>query len=207
MKSQVFVVDDDNDLCHSIQWLLESVGIEVKTFNNGPDFLAALQPQQIGCILLDIRMPVMSGLEVQEQLNLRHNTLPIIFMTGHGDVPMAVCAMKAGAMDFLTKPYSDQIILEKIQRALSHHQQISLKNQKESLIAKRYQLLTIREQEVLKLIVKGSLNKEIAHQLNISMKTVELHRSHVMQKMQVVTVAELVTCYLLIQAPNVSVVT
>jgi two-component system response regulator FixJ len=192
----VFIVDDDNELCCSLQWLLESVGLTVKVFNNGQDFLTAFKSTQIGCILLDIRMPKMSGLELQEQLNLRQNTLPIILMTGHGDVPMAVRAMKAGAFDFLTKPFNDQVMLDQIQKAIAFHQQNAVENTQQSVIHNRFKSLTNREHEVLQRIVAGKLNKEIAFELSISMKTVELHRSHVMQKMQATNVAELVKFYL-----------
>ena len=198
IEPQVFVVDDDAELCQSINWLLGSVGLNVKIFHNGLDFLQAFEPTQVGCILLDIRMPFMSGLELQEHLNLRQNTLPILFMTGHGDVPMAVRAMKAGAYDFFTKPFSDQMLLDQIQRAIATHQQIILSNDQQVAIRSRFAMLTKREQEVLELVVKGKLNKEIAYELGLSMKTVELHRAHMMQKMQVSTVAELVKHYLTI---------
>jgi two-component system, LuxR family, response regulator FixJ len=198
IKPTVFIVDDDNELCQSLQFLLESVGLTVKIFNNGHDFLATFQPAQTGCILLDIRMPLMSGLELQEQLTLRQNTLPIIFMTGHGDVPMAVRAMKAGAFDFLTKPFNDQTMLDQIQKAIAQHQKLASNTQQHLNAHTGFKSLTSREREVLQLIVQGKLNKEIAYELNISAKTVELHRAHVMQKMQAATVAELVRLYLLV---------
>jgi FixJ family two-component response regulator len=197
-KPTVFIIDDDNDLCHSLQWLLESMGLTVNVFNNGRDFLTAFKPTSMGCILIDIRMPHMSGLELQEQLQLRHNTLPIIFMTGHGDVPMAVRAMKAGAFDFLTKPFNDQVMLDQIHKAITYCQQTNVDTKQHSTVYKHFKSLTTREREVLCLIVAGKLNKSIAHELGISMKTVELHRAHVMQKMHASTVAELVRFYLLL---------
>lgn len=198
-KPTVFIIDDDNELCHSLQWLLESVNLNTQVFNNSADFLASFNPNQTGCILADIRMPVMSGLELQEQLNSRGNTLPIIFMTGHGDIPMAVRAMKSGAFDFLTKPFNDQLMLERLQKAIISHQQIATDKGQHAAAHLNFKSLTVREREVLQLIVAGKLNKEIAYDLGISMKTVELHRANVMQKMQAATVAELVKFYLCAQ--------
>lgn len=198
LPQTIYIVDDDLDLCRSLQWLLESVGLTTQVFNRSTDFLAEFKPEQAnGCILLDIRMPQMSGLEVQEQLNAYPHTLPIIFMTGHGDVPMAVRAMKAGAFDFLTKPFNDQILLEQIHKAIAHYQKVSTLNQQSLTLQKRLKSLTSREAEVLKFIVDGMLNKEIAYELDISVKTVELHRAHIMQKMRADTIAELVKFYLM----------
>lgn len=188
-----FVVDDDIDLCQSIRWLLESVDLKVKIFNNGFEFLENFDfNKEVGCILLDIRMPMISGLEMQEKLNEKGNTLPIIFMTAHGDIPMAVRAMKAGAFNFLTKPFNDQVMLDHIQKAISLGERSLSKNKFEVDINKRFLSLTKREYQVLDLVVEGKLNKEIAHALNISIKTVELHRSNIMQKMKAKTIAELV---------------
>jgi FixJ family two-component response regulator len=197
-KHTVFVVDDDVELCHSLQWLLESVGLVPKIYNSSLDFLADFKRSPTnGCLLLDIRMPEMSGLELQEQLNLAPHALPIIFMTGHGDVPMAVRAMKAGAFDFLTKPFNDQTLLEQIHKAIAHQKELNISHKRSLLIQARLKLLTTREIEILKLIIEGKLNKEISFDLNISIKTVELHRAHIMEKMQAATVAELVKFYLL----------
>lgn len=194
----VFIIDDDIDLCQSLCWLLESVGLTAKVFNNIPDFLAMLTAKdQQGCILLDIRMPKMSGLELQEHLNSRNCSLPIIFMTGHGDIAMAVRAMKAGAFDFITKPFNDQILLEKIQKAIDCSQKSAAASGRITQISKRLNTLTKREKEVLELMVEGNLNKEIAYELKIFIKTVELHRSHIMQKMHVATFAELIKFYFL----------
>src|SRR5689334_6951414 len=125
-KPTVFIVDDDNELCNSLQWLLESVNLPVKIYSNGFDFLEDYKPNFAGCILADIRMPAMSGLEMQRQLNLRQNALPIIFMSGHSDIPMVVRAMKAGAFNFFTKPFNDQLILEQLQEAIFHQQQTAV---------------------------------------------------------------------------------
>jgi len=195
-KPVVFVIDDDHDLCRSLKWLLESVNLSVQIFTSSINFLETFKPIPSGCILLDIRMPLMSGLQLQEQLNRRQNTLPIIFMTGHGDIPMAVRAMKAGAFDFLTKPFNDQVILEQIQKAIVQHQKNIIDDSQLHLIQERYNSLSHREHEVLELIVAGKLNKIIASELNISMKTVELHRGNVMRKMQAATAPELVKFYL-----------
>ncbi len=196
-KSLVYIVDDDNTLCKSIQWLVESIKIQATIFNNGFDFLAGFNPNaESACILLDIRMPEMSGLELQEQLNARKNTIPIIFMTGHGDIAMAVRAMKAGAFDFITKPFNDQILLDQIQKALSHYRQTTLTQNQTSQVEIRYKSLTQREKEVLKGVGQGKLNKTIAHELHISPKTVELHRARVMQKMEANSLAELLKFYL-----------
>lgn len=199
LPQTIYIVDDDPDLCRSLQWLLESVGLTSMVFNRSTDFLAEFKPEQAnGCILLDIRMPQMSGLELQEQLNAWSNTLPIIFMTGHGDVTMAVRAMKAGAFDFLTKPFNDEILLEQIHKAITYHQKVSAQNQQSLTLQKRLKSLTSREAEVLKFIVDGKLNKEIAFELDISIKTVELHRAHIMQKMRADNIAELVKFYLMV---------
>lgn len=198
LTPSVFVIDDDQALCQSLRWLLESVGLQVETYNSGASFLEKYNPERRGCLLIDIRMPGMSGLELQEQLIARHNLTPIIFITGHGDVPMAVRAMKAGAVDFITKPFNDQLLLELIQKAIAQdlnrpdiHQQRQY--------AERMAQLTARELEIMKLVVNGKLNKIIAHELGISIKTVELHRAHVMQKMQVKSLAELVKIHSLLE--------
>lgn len=196
MKAEVFVVDDDHDLCKSLRWLLESVGLTVHIFTSSVSFLESFKPVPSGCILLDIRMPLMSGLQLQEQLNKKQNTLPIIFMTGHGDIPMAVRAMKAGAFDFLTKPFNDQVILEQIQKAIVQYQKNNNDIDQRYAMQARFNLLSNREREVLELIVAGKLNKMIASELNISMKTVELHRGNAMRKMQAATVSEMVKFYL-----------
>ena len=195
----VYVVDDDAALCQSLSWLLESVGLPVETFNSAQAYLEKYNVKQRGCLLLDIRMKGMSGFELQEKLISLGNRLPIIMITGHGDIPMAVRAMKAGAVDFITKPFNDQLLLDLVQRVLA--EEIERKEEADVTVTsnannpellERYASLTAREREIMERVVDGKLNKQIAYELGISMKTVELHRAHVMQKMQVKSLAELV---------------
>ena len=197
INSTVFVVDDDPLICQGITWLLESVHLKVETFADAPTFLKHFDPNRFGCLLIDVRMPGMSGLELQQQLNTLNNPIPIIMITGHGDVPMAVRAMQAGAKDFILKPFNDQVLLEKIQALLAEDRK-RIQAEPLQLINKRYATLTARERQVMNLIVAGKLNKQIAVELKISMSTVELHRAHVMQKMQVRTLADLIKSALLI---------
>lgn len=195
--STVFIVDDDPALCESLRWLMESVGLNVKNYTNAKDFLKEYSPEMKGCLLIDIRMPGMSGFELQDALIAAHNRMPIIMITGHGDIPMAVRALKAGAADFITKPFNAQQLLEQVQRVIKQDSKRA-EIPEYSLIAKRFASLTIREREVMERVVKGKLNKEIAYELGISLKTVELHRSHVMQKIQVRSLADLVKYYLIL---------
>ena len=192
--SKVYVVDDDIALCEALRWLLEPLHLVVETFSHPVAFLEAYQLDWNGCILLDIRMPELGGLQLQNKLIAKGNRLPIIMLSGHSDVAIAVMAMKAGAMDFITKPFSEQILLEQTQRAM----QISYQQQSDYKIIKNYQLLTPREKEVMKGIVDGKKNKMIADNLNLSQKTVELHRSTLMRKMQAKNLVELVKMSLLI---------
>ena len=188
----VFVVDDDDAMSKSVRWLIESVGLNVRTFSSAKEFLENYDPNESGCLVLDVRMPGMSGLELQEQLSKRDIHLPIIFVTGHGDVPMAVKAMKAHAFDFLTKPFNDQTLLDTINKAI----QADVNRRKEyvefSLVAERIVKLTPRELQVMDLVIEGRLNKVIASELKISPKTVELHRAKIMEKMGADSVAHLV---------------
>jgi FixJ family two-component response regulator len=184
----IYIVDDDEALCRALSWLLESVGLTSLAFHNAYDFLKAYQLNWRGCLLIDIRMPEMSGLQLQEKLIEMGNLMPIIMISGHGDISMAVRAMKAGAQDFITKPFNDQLLLEQIQASLVLNRSLDNKQS----IQKNYQQLTPREQQILSGVVAGKMNKEIAYDLNISHKTVELHRSHVMQKMGAKTLAELI---------------
>ena len=190
----VYVVDDDPALCKAVQWLLESVDLTVKTFEDPLLFLQKFNPSLKGCLLFDVRMPHISGLELQERLKSHGNTMPIILMSGHSDIPIAVRAMKAGALDFITKPFNDQHLIELVQNALQLNQRTQ--NNNSAQITSRYATLTEREREVLKHVVAGKMNKVIASEMQISIKTVELHRGNVMQKMQVKSLAELVRCYL-----------
>lgn len=192
VEQLVYIVDDDEALRDSLIWLLESTGFKATAFDSAEAFLAAWSPHMSGCLVLDIRMPGMSGLELHERLISRRSTLPIIFITGHGDVPMAVSALKKGAMDFIEKPFNDQEMLGLIRTALSEERKRHDARQHEADAQRRIEQLTPREREVLELIVAGRLNKQIADDLGISIKTVEVHRARVMEKMCVNSLAELV---------------
>lgn len=191
-EQRVYIVDDDEPMRDSLQWLLESQGFAVTAFASAEDFLAACSDGTAGCIVLDVRMPGMSGLELYEKLNARRCTLPVIFITGHGDVPMAVSALKKGAVDFIEKPFGDQDMLRLIVQCLELDRANRARQQEAAAAAQRLANLTEREVEVMDLILAGKLNKQIADILNISIKTVEVHRGRIMDKMEVRTVAELV---------------
>jgi FixJ family two-component response regulator len=186
------VVDDDSGVRNAMRSLLKSVGLDSQLFASAQEFLAAWQPAQHGCLVLDIRMPGMSGLELQQQLNLRGAVIPVIFMTGHGDVPMAVEAMQHGAFDFLQKPFRDQDLLDRIQRALAKDAELRTALGEHNRIRSHLESLTAREREVLDLMTQGKQNKAIAQDLGVSPRTVEIHRARVMEKMNAQSVAELV---------------
>ena len=188
----IYVVDDDEAMRDSMTWLLEGEGYKVACFDSAVAFLGAWRSSLRGCIVLDVRMPEMSGLELQEKLDSIGSHLPIIFVTGHGDVPMAVGALQRGACDFIEKPFHNEDLLARIERALELDSQIAARQQRDNAIASRLDQLTQREREVMQLVVAGKLNKQIADELDISMKTVEAHRARVMEKMGVRTLAELV---------------
>jgi len=189
----IHVVDDDEAMRDSMTWLLEGEGYTVACYDSAASFLGARNDRMRGCIVLDVRMPEMSGLELHEKLDALGSQLPIIFVTGHGDVPMAVSALQRGACDFIEKPFNNEDLLSRIRRALALDSQISARRQRDSVIEHRLRLLTQREREVMQLVVAGKLNKQVADELDISMKTVEAHRARVMEKMGVRTLAELVT--------------
>ena len=191
-EQTVHIVDDDEALRDSLIWLLESEGHTVATYASGEEFLQAWTPELSGCLLLDVRMPGMSGLELFDRLNAQHNTLPVIFITGHGDVPMAVSALKRGAADFIEKPFNDRDMLKLIEQSLAQAREQAASREAGAATARRIEALTSREREVLQLIVGGRLNKQIADELGISIKTVEVHRARVMEKMGVESLAELV---------------
>ena len=191
-KPKIFVIDDNKEVTESLRWLFESVNYEVETFNNANNFLAAYKSTQPGCLILDVRMPEITGLELQEILKERNISIPIIFMTAHADVPMAVRAMKLGAVDFLTKPVNNQTLLETINKAIKIDMKLKRNSTDTAKTAAKAKRLTSRENEVMMLILEGKLNKHIASHLGISQKTVELHRSNVMKKMGAKTAAELV---------------
>ncbi len=189
---KVFVVDDDDAVCNSLALLIKSLGIPVITHSSAVDFLAQYDPEQHGCIILDVRMPGMSGLELQDELNLRGAIIPIIFITGHGDVPMAVEAMQHGAADFLQKPFSDRELTGRIHRALATDLSNRARLGEKDRIRAQLVALTPREKEVLRLVTLGKVNKVIASELGISQRTVEIHRAHLMEKMGATSLAQLV---------------
>lgn len=190
-QSTIYIVDDDEAVRDSLRWLLEANGYRVKCFSGGEQFLEAYNPEQVGVLIADVRMPGMSGLELQEALIEREAPLPIVFITGHGDVPMAVSTMKKGAIDFLEKPFNETdlrtIVARMLDDAVQRISQAQLQKTQEAVLAR----LTAREQQVLERIVAGRLNKQIAGDLNISIKTVEAHRANIMEKLEVTTVADL----------------
>ena len=188
----VFVVDDDDAVRTSLRLLLKSVGLPVETFASAQEFLDAFDADRAGCLVLDVRMPGMSGLELQQELNQRGATIPVVFITGHGDVPMAVEAMQHGAFDFLQKPFRDQDLLDRVQRALARDAESRAALAARAQIAERLASLTPRELEVMRLVTRGKANKVIGGELGVSQRTVEIHRAHVMEKMQAGSLAELV---------------
>lgn len=190
-RGTVYVVDDDEAVRDSVQWLLEGQDYRVRCFESAEAFLARYDPREVACLIIDIRMDGMSGLELQDRLNERHSPLPMAFITGHGDVPLAVDTMKKGAMDFIQKPFNEdhlmplvERMLEQARASLAEHQQAA---NRDALLAK----LTGREAQVLERIVAGRLNKQIADDLGISIKTVEAHRANIMEKLGANTVADL----------------
>lgn len=188
----VYIVDDDEALRDSLVWLLESSGFKVCAYESAEAFLEVFDLEMTGCLVLDVRMPGMSGLELFEALRERHCPLPVIFITGHGDVPMAVKAVKRGAMDFIEKPFGDRDMLGLIEGSLVREREGRERRLQEAETARRLAELTQREREVLDLIIVGKLNKQIADMLGISIKTVEVHRARVMEKMGANSLAELV---------------
>ncbi len=188
----VMVVDDDSGVRNAMRSLLKSVGLTSQLHGSAQEFLQGYDPAQPGCLVLDIRMPGMSGLELQQELNIRGATIPVIFMTGHGDVPMAVEAMQHGAFDFLQKPFRDQDLLDRIQKAIARDGVLRQSLGEHAKIRARLETLTEREREVLDLMILGKQNKAVAQDLGVSPRTVEIHRARVMEKMEVQSVAELV---------------
>jgi FixJ family two-component response regulator len=191
-KPLVVIVDDDEGMRESVAEILRSVGTEAVGFGSTADLLAAQLPDRPGCLILDVRLPGLSGLELQSKLIAMGNKLPIIFMTGYGDVPMTVRAMKAGALDFLTKPFRDQEILDAVSVAIERDIFRRSVSSATAEVGELAGTLTPREYEVMESVVAGRMNKQIAHQLGVSEITVKVHRSRVMQKMQVTSVADLV---------------
>jgi two-component system, LuxR family, response regulator FixJ len=195
MKSpaaSVFIVDDDEAVRSSLRLLIRSVGLQAQAFASAREFLDAYDARHPGCLVLDVRMPGMSGLELQQELNQRGATIPVVFITGHGDVPMAVEAMQQGAFDFLQKPFRDQDLLDRVQRAMSRDAEQRASMAARSEIMARLAALTPREMEVLRLVTRGKANKVVGAELGVSQRTVEIHRAHVMEKMRAGSLAELV---------------
>lgn len=188
----VFIVDDDETVRDSLSWLLEGTGFNVKTYDCGEAFLDDYDPAVPGCLIVDLRMPGMNGLDVQKALAERQFSIPVIFLTAYGTIPQAVRAMRRGAVDFVTKPFSEQTLLDRIEHAIERDRQARSEQAQHSQIRRRLELLTPREHEVMQRVVGGQANKVIAAELNISQKTVEAHRAKVMRKMQAGSVAELV---------------
>lgn len=188
----VFVVEDDEAVRKLMRTLLHSVGLNAATFASAQEFLTNYHPHQGGCLVLDVRMPGMSGLELQQLLNMRGAILPVIFVSGHGDIPMAVEAMQHGAFDFLPKPFRDQDLIDRVQRALDKDRLNRAQLKEKDRIRERFESLTPREREVLTLVTSGKANKVMAGDLGVSQRTVEIHRARVMEKMGAASLAQLV---------------
>jgi FixJ family two-component response regulator len=188
----VFVVDDDPLIRDALEQLIKSVGLKAFTFSSAREFLEKELPDEPCCLILDIRMPGLSGLDLQDELAKRGLTIPVIFITGHGTVPTSVRAMKAGAVDFLQKPFEDQELLDAIHKAIDQNRQTRKEQSEISEIKRRVESLTPREYEILVLVATGMLNKQIAYDLKLSENTVKTHRAHIMQKMNAESLADLV---------------
>jgi FixJ family two-component response regulator len=192
LPQTVFVVDDDDAVRNSLRLLLKSAGLAAEVAGSSSEFLSNYDIAQPGCLVLDVRMPGMSGLEMQHELNVRGAIIPVIFITGHGDIPMAVQAMKDGAFDFLTKPFRDQDLLDRVQKALEKDRINRVQLREKTRIQERRESLTPREREILELMTRGKPNKVMAADLGVSQRTVEIHRARVMEKMGASSLAQLV---------------
>jgi FixJ family two-component response regulator len=192
LESMVFVVDDDAAVREAVKKLLSAKGMRVETFASPREFLEAASPDVASCLVLDVRMPELNGLDFQRNLTAANIPIPIVFITGHGDIPMTVRAMKAGAVQFLTKPFRGQDLIEAIQEGLARDRLARRERAELAQLRARYNTLTAREREVLALVLTGMLNKQIAADLGASESTIKTHRGHIMQKMEVDSVAELV---------------
>ena len=190
-EATVFVVDDDAAVRDSLSWMIESAGLRVETFACAEDFLGSYQPSRPGCLVLDMRMPGMSGIALQKQLAARNIDIAIIFITAHASVPTAVHAMRAGAIDFITKPFSEEVLLDRITHCMEEARRRHAHSLEQAGLSARFASLTPREQEILQDVVAGKPNKVIAAERGISQKTVEAHRAKMMQKLQARSLAEL----------------
>src|ERR1700690_3152105 len=188
----VFIVDDDADVRESLQELLESVGLNSQSFGSAQEFLAVGHGEDPSCLILDVRLPGISGLDLQHELKRGRTNIPIIFLTAHADVPMSVRAMKSGAVEFLTKPFRHQDLLDAVQRSLTRDRIAREKQRDTAVLRQRYSALSVRERQVMSLVVSGMLNKQVAAELGASEATVKMHRSQVMKKMQAKSLPELV---------------
>jgi FixJ family two-component response regulator len=188
----VFVVDDEPSVRLSLKRLLRSVGLEALTFASAQEFLRSERPDVAGCLVLDVRLPGLSGLDLQQELAVEKIDLPIVFVTGHGDIPMSVRAMKAGAIEFLTKPFQEQELLEAVLRGIEQHRIARQHDAAMRFLQQRYASLTPRERDVFPLVTSGLLNKQIAARLGVSEKTIKVHRGQVMQKMKAESLAQLI---------------
>ncbi len=200
MFACVYIIEDDDAVRDSLQMMLESVGRNVQAFVNADQFLQSYSQEMAGCIVLDIRMPGINGMELQRKLNEMTSILPIIFVTGHGDVPMAVEAMQQGAVDFVQKPYREQELLDKISQAMELDQENRASLQQRQVILQQMKDLTPRERDVMLLMVDGKANKVIAIDLDISQRTVEIHRARVMEKLTANSLAHLVRMYMTVES-------
>ena len=198
-KGTIYVVDDDEGVRDSLQWLLEGKDYRVRCFDSAETFLSRYDAREVACLIVDIRMGGMSGLELQDRLIERKSPLPIVFITGHGDVPMAVEAMRAGAVDFLQKPFKDDDLIRRVQKALAQDERLREQLSGLEQIRLRHDSLTPREREIASRLVAGNANKVIAIDLGLSERTVEVHRAHIMQKMEARGLAQLVQLLLRLQ--------
>jgi RNA polymerase sigma factor (sigma-70 family) len=191
-QQTVFIVDDDPAIRNSLQLLIEMQGIAVRTFSTAATFLEAYKPSEAGCLILDVRMPGMNGLALQRELIRQSFELPIIVLTGYADIPAAIRALKSGAVEFLEKPIEDDILLDHVRRALALDAERCRRRTQDAAVRERFERLSAREREVLRLVVDGLTSKQIGHELHVTTKTVEAHRLRIMKKMEAESLAELV---------------